>query len=128
MAYFSSPDLQRTTNGRKKIILNRKDSFSRTVEEHKNEFWRNKCWFALQKKRTESKGLACFEVLNQFNRYARWEEKCLTKVDWKIFYEEITGKSTFKEELIKKWGSHPLTFVIGFLLLFVLIYLILLCL
>lgn len=102
------------------------EKYLASITQHKNEYWRMKCFCEIQKKRKTRDNMKSFELLNKWHQYDRWESKSLMAVDWQQFYEELTHEEKKKKETIEylqKLLTHPIFFAAGFIVLFCIMFL-----
>eukprot|EP01089_Gocevia_fonbrunei_P021041 TRINITY_DN79_c0_g1_i1.p1 TRINITY_DN79_c0_g1~~TRINITY_DN79_c0_g1_i1.p1 ORF type:complete len:142 (-),score=16.07 TRINITY_DN79_c0_g1_i1:64-489(-) len=107
--------------------LTSKDRYQATIVEHKNEYWRMKCWTEIQKKRkSRANNLKSFESLNKWHQYDRWDQKGLMKVEWEQFYEELTHEEKKHKkgaEIIEKLMTDPKYSIGAVIILFCIMFL-----
>ncbi|KAL6061781.1 DUF300-domain-containing protein [Balamuthia mandrillaris] len=88
------------------------------------QHWRSKCWSEVQRKtRTKKPRFEAVRNLDQFKRYDRWEQTQFREVNWKQFYEDMTGR---RGKHLHDYFNSPWTLSSIFLLIFCQLYLFLL--
>jgi len=98
-----------------------RNNYRLSVEEEKKDYWKRKCWCEVQKKRSKRSTLEAFTLLDQYQRYDRWEAKNFASVDWQEFYTDITSPHRPLVVLVR-----PGVLAAGFVMLFLIVYLLLL--
>ncbi|KAL6079059.1 hypothetical protein QOT17_001208 [Balamuthia mandrillaris] len=85
------------------------------------QHWRSKCWSEVQRKtRTKKPRFEAVRNLDQFKRYDRWEQTQFREVNWKQFYEDMTGR---RGKHLHDYFNSPWTLSSIFLLVFCQLYL-----
>eukprot|EP01087_Luapelamoeba_hula_P013231 TRINITY_DN3786_c0_g1_i1.p1 TRINITY_DN3786_c0_g1~~TRINITY_DN3786_c0_g1_i1.p1 ORF type:complete len:198 (+),score=39.01 TRINITY_DN3786_c0_g1_i1:142-735(+) len=100
-----------------------RNNYRQSVIQHKQEYWKHKCWCEVQKTRKTRPRLEAFKVLDRYERLDRWEQKKLCeKVDWQAFYEEMRANNAPRPHPLVAALSRPSCMLPTFAVVFAFLY------